>query len=106
MPDRQIKEDGISRLLMSHDTSPNLAANIRKSAVKRPELMRAASRHLGQSLHYVTEENRDLHHSRLHRQPRKPQLRQRTSCPPHSMILRKPPVGRQMVDMGRPRQSE
>jgi hypothetical protein len=106
MPDRQIEQDGIGQLVMSHDASANLVAYVRKSALKRPEAMGSVGRHVGQRFHHVPEENRDLHHRRLHRQPRKPQLRQRTSCPPRSMIRRKPPVGRLMVDMGRPRQSE
>src|ERR1035437_7832068 len=91
---------------MSHDASANLVANIGKSALKRPEAMRAVGRHLGERLHHVPEQNRDLHHCRLHPQPHKPQLRQRTSCPPRFVILRKPPVGGRMVDMGRPCQSE
>jgi hypothetical protein len=106
MPDRQIEQDGIGRLVMSHGASANLAANIRRSALKRPEVMCAVGRHLGQRLHRVPEEYRDLHHRRLNRQPNNPQLCQRTSCPPRLIVLRKPPVGRQMVDMGRPRQSE
>ena len=96
----------IGQLVMSHDASANLVANTCQAALQQPEPVRAVGRHLGQRLHHVSEENRDLHHRRLHRQPHKPQLRQRTSCPPRLMILRKPPVRRQMVDMGRPRQSE
>jgi len=75
LPDRQVEQDSIGQLVMSHDTSANLIANIRKSTLERPEAMRGVGRHLGQSLHRVLEENRDLHYRRLHRQPRKRQLR-------------------------------
>ena len=106
MPDRQVQQDGVGQLMVAHDSRSNLVPNIRKSARKRPEAVCAAGRHLGQRLHYVAEQDRDLHHRRLQRQPHKPQLRQRTSCPPGTLIFGKPPVGRHVVDMGWPRQSE
>jgi hypothetical protein len=49
---------------------------------------------LGERLHHVAKENRDLHHRGLDRQPHKPQLRERTSCPPYGVVFGKPPVGR------------
>lgn len=103
MLDRQIEQNGLGQLVMAGDAGANLVLYIRKSALKRPESVRGVGRHAAQCLHDVPEKNRDLHYRRLHRQPNKPQLRQRTSCPPRRVILSKPPVRRQMMDMGRPR---
>jgi len=52
-------------MVMSHDPSPNLIANVQKSALKWPEMVLAGGRHSGQRLHHVGKENRDLHDSRL-----------------------------------------
>ena len=92
--------------MMAHDSGANLVVNIRHSARMRPEVMGVTRRHSGQSLHHVAEKNGDFHDSRLHRQPDKSDLRQRTRCPTVLLIFGKPAVGRSVVDMVWPRQSE
>jgi hypothetical protein len=44
VPDRQIEQDGVGQLVMPHDASANLVANVRNSALERPKAMRAVGK--------------------------------------------------------------
>jgi hypothetical protein len=65
MPDGQTQEEGIGELVMSHEASAKLAVKTGQSVFQGVDAMRGAGRHLGQSLHDVSEEDGHLQDGRL-----------------------------------------